>query len=85
MKNLENFDPTLECLKMCTLTGFFGANFIFFELKGDAVFEEKVSGGLINDIRSLINFHGSNRKSANFHFDGLVLSKACEVLDEKVQ
>ena len=54
-------------------------------LKGDAIFKEKLSGGLKNDIWNLVNFHVSSRKSENLHFDGLVLSKACKVLDEKVQ
>ena len=35
--------------------------------------------------RNFINFHASSRKSENLHFDGLVLSKAYKVLDEKVQ
>ena len=38
-----------------------------------------------NDIRNLINFHESSRESENFHFDGLALSKAYKVLDEKAQ
>ena len=54
-------------------------------LKGDAIFKEKVTGGLKNDIGNLIDFHASSRKSENLHFDGLVLSKAYKVLDEKVQ
>ena len=54
-------------------------------LKGDAIFKEKLIGGLKNDIRNLIGFHASSRKSQNLHFDGLVLFKACKVLDEKVQ
>ena len=54
-------------------------------LKGDAIFKEKLTGGLKNDIRNLVNFHASSRKSENLHFDGLVLSKAYKVLDEKVQ
>ena len=49
------------------------------------MFEERFTGVLKNDIRSLINFHASSRKSENFHFDGLVLSKAYKVLDEKLQ
>ena len=32
-------------------------------LKGDAIFKEKLTGGLKNDIRNLINFHASSRKS----------------------
>ena len=54
-------------------------------LKGDAIFKEKLTGGLKNDIRNLVNFHASSRKSENLHFDGLVLSKAYKVLVEKVQ
>ena len=45
-------------------------------LKGDALFKEKLAGGLKNDIRNLINFHASNRKSEDVHFNGFVLSKS---------
>ena len=54
-------------------------------LKGDAIFKEKLSGGFKNNVRNLVNFHASSRKSENLHFDDLVLSKADKVLDEKVQ
>ena len=54
-------------------------------LNGDAKFKGKLTGGLKNEIRNLVNFHASSRKSENLHFDGLVLSKAYNVLDEKVQ
>ena len=55
-------------------------------LKGDATFKEKLTSGLKNDIRNLVNnFHASSRKSENLHFDGLVLFKAYIVLDEKVK
>ena len=54
-------------------------------LKGDAIFKEKLTGGLENDIRNLVNFHASSRKYENVHFDGLVLSEAYKVLNEKVQ
>ena len=53
-------------------------------LKGDVIFKQKLTGGLKNDIRNLINFHASSCKSENLHFDGLVLSKAFNVLAEKV-
>ena len=33
----------------------------------------------------MVSFHASSRKSKNLHFDGLLLSKAYKVLDEKVQ
>ena len=52
-------------------------------LKGDEICKEKLTGGLKNDIR--INFHESSCKSENLDSDGLVLSKAYKVLDEKVQ
>ena len=48
-------------------------------LKGDAIFNEKMAGGLKNDIRHLVNFHRNSRKSENLHFDGLLLSIASKV------
>ena len=54
-------------------------------LKGDAKFKGKLTCGLKNDLRNLVNFHASSRKSENLHFDGLLLSKAYKVLDEEVQ
>ena len=54
-------------------------------LKGDAIFKEKLTGGLKNGIRILVNSHASSKKSEILHFDGLLLSKAYKVLDEKVQ
>ena len=50
-------------------------------LKCDAKF--KTDTCLKNDIRNSVNFYESSRKSENLHFDGLVLSKAYKVLDEK--
>ena len=59
------------------------------KLKDDAIFKEKLIGGLKNGIRNLVNFHPSSQQSeayqAYLHFDGLVLSKAYQVLDEKEQ
>ena len=54
-------------------------------LKGDAKFKVKLTRVLENDIRNLVNFHASNRKSGNLHFYGLLLSKEYNVLVEKVQ
>ena len=54
-------------------------------LKGDAKVKGKLTRGLKNDIRNLVNFHASSRKSENLHFNGLLLSKAYKDLDEKVQ
>ena len=49
------------------------------------MFRGKLASGLKNNIRNLVNVHASSRKSENFHFDGLVLSKACKVLNKIVQ
>ena len=54
-------------------------------LKSDAKFKGKLTRDLKNDIRNLVNFHACSRKSENLHFNGLILSKAYKVLDEKVQ
>ena len=53
-------------------------------LKDDVKFKEKLTCGLKNDIKNLVNFHANSRKSVNLHFDGLLLSKAYKVLEEKV-
>ena len=53
-------------------------------LKGYAKFKGKLTHALKNDIRNLVNFHASSRKSEHLHFYG-PFSKAYKVLDEKVQ
>ena len=42
-------------------------------LKSDAKFEEKLALGSKNDIRNFMNFNLSSGKSANLHFDVLLL------------
>ena len=42
-------------------------------LKKDPNFEEKLTFYLKNDIRNLVNFNASSRKSENLHFDELLL------------
>ena len=54
-------------------------------LKGDAKFKGKLTLDLKNDIRNLINFRACSCKTENLHFYGLALSKAYNVLGEKVQ
>ena len=54
-------------------------------LKGDEKFKREQTCGLKNDLRNLINFHSSSRRSRNLHFDGLFLSKAYIDLDETVK
>ena len=50
-----------------------------------AISKEISTGGLKNDIRNLVNFYMSSRKSEILHFDRLALFKAYKVLDEKIQ
>ena len=52
-------------------------------LKNDPKSKGTLTCGLKNNIRNLFNFHASSRKSKNFNFDGLLLSKAYKDLDEK--
>ena len=54
-------------------------------MKGVAIFKGKRTCDLKNDIRNLVNFHASSQKCENVHFDGILLSKACKDLDEKVR
>ena len=54
-------------------------------LKGDPKFKGNLTCGLKNDLRNLVNFHSSSRKSENLYFDRLFLSKAYNDLDEMVK
>ena len=45
----------------------------------------KLIHDLRNDIRYLVNFHASSRKSRNLYFDEFLLSKVYKDLDENVQ
>ena len=55
----------------------------FMTLKSDTKFEEKLTCGLKNDMRNLMNFHPTTKKFENLHFDGLFLSKVCNVWAKK--
>ena len=44
-------------------------------LKGDAKFKEKLTCSLENGMRNLGNFHQNPRRSQNWDFDGILLSK----------
>ena len=48
-------------------------------LKSDPNFEEKLTFCLKNDMRNLMDFNLSSGKSENLHFDGIFLSKVCNV------
>ena len=52
-------------------------------MKSDAKFKGKLTCGLKNDIRNLVNFHASRRMSEKLHFDWILLSKAYRNLDLK--
>ena len=54
-------------------------------LKDDAKFLKKLTFGLKNELRIVVNFHVSSRKSENFHFHWIYLSKTYKDLDEKIQ
>ena len=54
-------------------------------LKGNAKFKVKLICASKNNIRNLVNFHVNSPNSENLNFYGLLLSKACKDLDEKVQ
>ena len=48
-------------------------------LKSDTKFEEKLTGGLKNDMRNLANSHQSTWESQNWDFVGIILSKVEKV------
>ena len=54
-------------------------------MKGDAKFKGKLTRGLKNNTRNLVNFYGSSRKAENLRFDGVLLSKTYKDLVEKVK
>ena len=54
-------------------------------LKSDAKFKRKLICGLKNDIKNLVNFHASSRKSENLHYDRILLFKSYKFLDKKIQ
>ena len=54
-------------------------------VKDDAKCKRKLTCGLKNDIRNLVNFYASSRKSENLHFDWMLLPKAYKDLEEKIQ
>ena len=51
----------------------------------NAKFKGKLTCGLKNDLRNLVNFHASRQNSQNFHFDWILLPKAYKDLDETIQ
>ena len=54
-------------------------------LMSDAKFKETLTRALKNDIRDLVNFHGSSWNSENLHFERLLLSITYKVWIQKVQ
>ena len=58
---------------------------VLHDTQSDEKFKKKVTRGLKNDINNLVNFHASSQKSKILNIDGLLLSEAYKVSDEKVQ
>ena len=54
------------------------------KLKSNAKFKGKLTRRLENDIKNFVDFYVSSRMFENLHFSRLLLSKAYELLDEKV-
>ena len=74
--------------KICTLMGSFclkgkrrknTEKLCLMTLKSDAKFKEKLTLGSKNDVRNLKTFNASSSKSETLQFDGLLLSKVCNV------
>ena len=53
--------------------------------KSDAKFEEKLTCGLENNIRNLLNFHQSTLESHNWDLDGIFLPKIENVWAKDLQ
>ena len=91
MRNLVNFHPTTEKVQKFHFGLFLSKAYKISEelcvttLKCVAEFKGKLTCSLKNDIRTLVNFYASSRKSENVHLDRILLSKAYKDLDEKVQ
>ena len=81
----------------CTSMGSFCPKHLLFQLENFRgimchdtgkvlqIFKWKLTCGLKNDFKNLVNFHASSWKYENLHFDWIRLSKAYKYLDEKVQ
>ena len=59
--------------------------FYFMILKIDAKFEGKLTCGLKNGVRDLVNFRQTTQRYGNLHFDGLLLLKLYNVSAKKEQ
>ena len=54
-------------------------------LNSDPNFEEKLTFCLKNDMNNPVNFNSSSGRSEIVHFDGIFLSKVCNVWAKKIQ
>ena len=85
-----NFTWLVKSLKFCTLMGSFYKNHIKFQLKKykRIISHDTEKGSKLwrkTGTRNLVNFNASSGKSENLHFDGLLLSKVCNVWAKKIQ
>ena len=58
-------------------------NYLSWHWKRSKIWKKKLTFCLKNDMKSLVNFNPSSGKFENFHFDGLLLKKACNVWAKK--
>ena len=86
MQNFRLLTAHVKFHQICTLIGSFCRKYIKFQLKStedlclktlksDAKFEDKLNCGLENDMGNLAKFYQSTRKSQNWDFDGILISK----------
>ena len=85
-KKLVNFDLSTRNSQNLHFDWFLLWKYITFDLKKNrgvifhdteewCKFEEKLTCGLENEMRNMANFHQSTRKSQNWDFNGILLSK----------
>ena len=83
MRNLANLDlSTRTSHKIGTLMGCLCCfsqksteEISFMKLETDLKFEEKLTCGLENDKKNVVNFHQSTQKSKNWDFYGILSSR----------
>ena len=91
MRNLVNFNASSDKSDNLYFDVLIFSKVYYFELKkstedlcvitlkNDPNFEEKLTFCLKNDLRNFVNFNASSGKWGNLHFDGLLLSKVCNI------
>ena len=81
--NLVNVNES-RSLKICTFMCYFSAKInaeelSLMKLKSDPNFQERLTFCLKNDLRNFMHFNWSSEKSESLSFDGIFLSKVCNI------